>query len=108
MKDRPRRKVPGWIQPLEYAQLLMQSRFEQTKYPREDRNRIRLSQRAKALHHIETTGKCPGVVPWPITDEVMGYGPDPKLCSYCDLYVNCPILDRLQTKVLTTPKRGDS
>ena len=93
--------------PLEYAQLLMQSRFAQTKRP-EDRYRMRLKQRAEALRHIETIGKCPGVVTWPITDEVMGYGPDPKLCSYCDLYVNCPILDRLQTKVPSTAKRGDS
>ena len=83
----------------------MQSRFEQTKRPSEDRYRIRLKQRAEALRDIETTGKCPGVVPWPFTDEIMRHGPDPKLCSYCDLYVNCPILDTLQTKVPTSIRK---
>jgi len=79
--------------------LLMQSKFEATKRVREERYVTRLKQRAEGLSYIETNGKCPGVIPWPLTDEITGQGPDPKLCSQCDLYVDCPILDRLQGKV---------
>jgi hypothetical protein len=84
----------------------MQSRFEATKRLREDRYLTRLKQRSEALHYIETTRKCPGLVPWPLTNEIIGQGPDPKLCSQCDLYIDCPILDRLQTKVPTSIKKA--
>lgn len=78
----------------------MQSNFEATRRLKGDRYLTRLKQRAEALHQIEkTTGECPGVVPWSLTMEVFGKGPDSKLCSLCDLYVDCPILDRLQSRV---------
>jgi len=82
----------------ENAPLLMRSKFEVAKRLKGDRHVIRLKQRAEALRYIETTGKCPGAIPWPLTDEILGQGPDAKLCSLCDLYMDCPILDRLQTK----------
>lgn len=75
----------------------MQSKFEVTVVGG-DPYLVRLRQRAEALHYIETTGKCPGIIPWPLTYQIEGRGPDPKLCSQCDLYVDCPILDLLQTK----------
>jgi hypothetical protein len=84
----------------------MQSNFEATRRLKGDRYLTRLRQRAEALHQIETTGEYPGVVPWPLTMEVVGKGPDPRLCSQCDLYVDCPILDRLQSKVSLSLKKA--
>ena len=81
------------------CQSFMHPTFEDVKSPLKDRHLIRLKQRGEALRFIATTGKCPGVVPWPLNQQIPGFGPDPCLCSQCDLYLGCPILDELQAKI---------
>ena len=76
----------------------MQSRFGVTQAapkPKLDRQQIRIKQRFEALRKINTTGKCHGVVPWPLTQPTEGYGPDSRICQPCDIYLECPLLDKM-------------
>ena len=76
----------------------MQSNFHvnhANQVSQEERFLVRLRQRSQALRTIQETGECPGIVPWPLNQELEGRGPNPSLCQCCDLYVSCPILDKL-------------
>ena len=80
----------------------MQSKFN-VEHPRqvsqEERFLVRLKQRSQALRNIQEKGECQGIVPWPLNQTLDGRGPNPSLCPCCDLYVTCPVLDRLTRTV---------
>ena len=77
--------------------MAMQSSFGTSRKPSQDRQVTRLRNRGQALREIEDTGKCPGLVPWPLEVKIDGHGPNPTICSYCDLYIDCPVLDKTST-----------
>jgi hypothetical protein len=78
---------------------MQDARFTVNKPSGGERFRIRLKQRAEALRSIAQFGECPGIVPWPLNQQIEGFGPNPLLCPYCDLYVDCPILNNLPKAV---------